>query len=197
MPPAYAGGVIGSVAVAAPALEAGMSGSGFLTGLASGVRQIAAYAGRGVLAAGGTIGSIIVGALIPSNLGQDGCHGGDLIGCGFTSDGPEAVGTPGFPGNASSAGDGVYLNERIGDSEPTLIQENPHNLVPTQTKAEMSGSQIKRLTKNMQQNGYDQSKPVDAWRNPHTGRLEIQDGHHRTGAAKKAGLTEIPVQVWE
>ncbi len=77
------------------------------------------------------------------------------------------------------------------------VQENPHNLIPTQTKSEMSGSQIRRLTKNMKQNGFDQSKPVDAWRNPQTGRLEIQDGHHRTEAAKKAGLDEIPVQVWE
>ncbi|TRY10195.1 hypothetical protein FN961_25470 [Shewanella hanedai] len=44
---------------------------------------------------------------------------------------------------------------------------------------------------------YDQSQPVDAWRNPNTGRLEVQDGHHRTEAAKKAGLDKIPVQVWE
>ncbi len=49
----------------------------------------------------------------------------------------------------------------------------------------------------MKQNGFDQSKPVDAWRNPNTGRLEIQDGHHRTAAAKKASLDKIPVQVWE
>lgn len=83
------------------------------------------------------------------------------------------------------------------DLKPTLIQENPRNLIPTQTKAEMSGSQVKRLTKDMKQNGYDQSKPVDAWRNPETGRLEIQDGHHRTEAAKNAGLDKIPVQVRE
>ena len=57
--------------------------------------------------------------------------------------------------------------------KPTLIQEAPGNLIPTQTKSEMSGSQVKRLTKDMKQNGYDQSKPVDAWRNPDTGRLEI------------------------
>lgn len=78
---------------------------------------------------------------------------------------------------------------------PKLIQENPRNLIPIQTKSEMSGSQVKRLTKDMKQNGFDQSKPVDAWRNPNTGRLEIQDGHHRTEAAKKAGLDKIPVQV--
>ncbi len=80
---------------------------------------------------------------------------------------------------------------------PKLLQENPRNLIPTQTRSEMSGSQVKRLTKDMKQNGFDLGKPVDAWRNPSTGRLEIQDGHHRTEAARKAGLGKIPVQVWE
>lgn len=96
--------------------------------------------------------------------------------------------------------------ERLSDTKvvksvdklnPKLTHENPRNLIPTQTKSEISGSQVKRLTKDMKQNGFDQSKPVDAWRNPNTGRLEIQDGHHRTEAAKKAGLDKIPVQVWE
>ncbi len=81
--------------------------------------------------------------------------------------------------------------------KPTLTQESPHNLTSTQSKAEMSGSQTKRLAKDMKQNGFDQSKPVDVWRNPNTGRLEIQDGHHRTEAAKRAGLDKIPVRVWE
>ena len=80
---------------------------------------------------------------------------------------------------------------------PKLIHEDPRNLIPVQTKSEMSGSQIKRLAKDMEKNGFDPSKPVDAWRNPSTGRLEIQDGHHRTEAAKKAGLDKIPVEVWE
>ncbi|MDH4871672.1 ParB/Srx family N-terminal domain-containing protein [Pseudomonas sp. BN515] len=37
---------------------------------------------------------------------------------------------------------------------------------------------------------------MDAWKGP-DGRLEIQDGHHRTEAAKKAGLESIPVRIWE
>jgi len=57
------------------------------------------------------------------------------------------------------------------------------NLIPTQTKSEMSGSQVKRMAADMRRNGYDQSKPVDAIRNER-GRLEIQDGHHGTEAAK-------------
>lgn len=80
---------------------------------------------------------------------------------------------------------------------PKLVMEDPKNLIPTQAKSEMTGSQVKRLTKDMKQNGFDLNKPVDVWRNPHSGRLEIQDGHHRTEAAIKAGLDQIPVQVWE
>ena len=81
--------------------------------------------------------------------------------------------------------------------KPTISMQNPKNLIPTQTKSEMSGSQVKRLTKNMKENGFDESKPVSTWRNPSTGRLEIQDGHHRTAAAIKADLNEIPVEIWE
>jgi hypothetical protein len=81
--------------------------------------------------------------------------------------------------------------------KPRLTYENPSNLIPTQTKSEMSGSQIKRLAKSMEKNGFNPSYPVDAWRNPSTGRLEIQDGHHRAQAAIKAGIEKIPVEVWE
>ena len=77
-----------------------------------------------------------------------------------------------------------------------IKQLNPKNLISTQTRSEMSGSQIKRLEKDMRVNGFDQSKPVDAVRRS-DGRLEIQDGHHRVEAAKRAGIDQIPVQIWE
>jgi len=48
----------------------------------------------------------------------------------------------------------------------------------------------------MLKNGLDENWPVDAWRNLVTGRLELQDGHHRTEAAKRAGIDKIPVNVW-
>jgi RHS repeat-associated protein len=80
--------------------------------------------------------------------------------------------------------------------EPKVVQTNPRNLIPTQTRNEMSGSQVKRLAKDMKQRGYDQSKPVDAIRR-NDGRLEIQDGHHRTEAAKRAGIEQIPVRIHE
>lgn len=37
---------------------------------------------------------------------------------------------------------------------------------------------------------------VDVWQNPNVGRLEVQDGYHRTEAAKRAGLNKIPVNTW-
>jgi hypothetical protein len=81
-------------------------------------------------------------------------------------------------------------------STPEITQINPRNLIPTQTRNEMSSSQIKRLTKSMEKNGFDQDQPVDVWQRP-DGRLEIQDGHHRTEAAKQSGLDTIPVRIWE
>ena len=105
--------------------------------------------------------------------------------------GKSATRAAGKLGNSAKAGGGAK------DLKPTLVEENPRNLIPTQTKSEMSGSKVKRLAKDMKQNGFDQSKPVDAWRNPNTRRLQIQDGHHRTKAAKEAGLDKIPVKVWE
>jgi RHS repeat-associated protein len=87
--------------------------------------------------------------------------------------------------------------ERAGAAivQRTILQ-SPRNLIPTQSKSQMSGSQIKRIAKDMKQNGYS-GDPVDVSVNPATGRLEIQDGHHRTAAAVKAGINQIPVRVTE
>ena len=77
---------------------------------------------------------------------------------------------------------------------------DPKNLVSTQSKSEMSSSQVKKLTKNMEKNGFVQKAgddPVSAVKNPATGKLELQDGHHRTAAATKAKVDKIPVEVWE
>ncbi|GAW86333.1 hypothetical protein bplSymb_SCF02404P010 [Bathymodiolus platifrons methanotrophic gill symbiont] len=84
----------------------------------------------------------------------------------------------------------------LNASKKGLTQQiNPKNLIPTQTRNEISGSQVKRLTKDMKKNGFDQTKPVYVARNQN-GRLEILDGHHRTEAARKAGLNKIPVRIW-
>jgi len=87
--------------------------------------------------------------------------------------------------------------DKLSDGVKTNIEQvNPRNLIPTQTRQEMSGSEVKRLTKDMEKNGFNQSKPIDAMKRP-DGRLEIQDGHHRTEAAIKAGLEKVPVRISE
>jgi hypothetical protein len=96
---------------------------------------------------------------------------------------------------SSSVGNGYGVAKKV-PTDPPIQQMNPKNLIPTQTKNEISGSQVKRLKKDMQKNGFDQSEPIDVVKNAR-GRLEIEDGHHRTEAAIKAGLDKVPVRVWE
>jgi ParB-like nuclease domain len=57
----------------------------------------------------------------------------------------------------------------------------------------MTGSQVKRLSRDMRANGYNPDFPVTAAEVD--GRLILMDGHHRTDAAIRAGLSEIPVRV--
>jgi filamentous hemagglutinin len=57
----------------------------------------------------------------------------------------------------------------------------------------MFGSQVKRLRRDMQQRGFDPSKPIDVA--DVDGRLVILDGHHRARAAAQAGIREVPVRV--
>lgn len=70
---------------------------------------------------------------------------------------------------------------------------NPRNLRPIQGPAEMTGSQVKRLSRDMRENGYNADFPITAA--DVDGRLIIMDGHHRTEAAIRAGLSEVPVRV--
>jgi RHS repeat-associated protein len=80
-------------------------------------------------------------------------------------------------------------------AKPIIKRVYPKNLIPTQSKNEMSGSVVKRLKKDMQKNGYDETKPVVA-RQRADGRLEIEDGHHRARAASEAGIESIPVEIY-
>lgn len=54
----------------------------------------------------------------------------------------------------------------------------------------MSGSQVKRLTRDMKANGYKNDELVDAA--IVNGKIIIIDGHHRAEAASKAGVKDIP-----
>ena len=84
----------------------------------------------------------------------------------------------------------------IAKGGSALIQTSPKNLISQQTKNEMSGSQVKRLTKDMKVNGFDQSKPISGVVNGN-GRIVISDGHHRTESAIKAGIEKVPVEVYK
>lgn len=84
------------------------------------------------------------------------------------------------------------------DEEPPVTYTSPRNLNPTQSRNEMSGSQINKMAKDMKENGYDIDKygPIQVSRVPGSNRLEIFDGHHRAAAAVKAGINNVPVQIW-
>ena len=70
---------------------------------------------------------------------------------------------------------------------------DPKSLIGRQGRDEMSGSQVNQLAKNMKTSGYDANYPIDAANVE--GKLIILDGHHRTKAAIKAGIKEVPVNV--
>ncbi|MVF14715.1 hypothetical protein FT643_21490 [Ketobacter sp. MCCC 1A13808] len=57
----------------------------------------------------------------------------------------------------------------------------------------MSSSRVKKLRRNMRENGYDQTKPVEVA--DVDGKMIILDGHHRTQGAIGAGIKEIPENI--
>jgi RHS repeat-associated protein len=73
----------------------------------------------------------------------------------------------------------------------TATTSNVNSLVSRQGPSEMSGSKIKSLAKDMQENGFDKSKAIDVVNV--NGKLIIIDGHHRAEAAKRAGIKEVPI----
>jgi RHS repeat-associated protein len=100
-------------------------------------------------------------------------------------------------GGAAAKGVGIAAKEAaaVSKAESSIVQVNPKNLIPTQAKSEMTGSQINKLAKDMQKNGFDQTKPISGQTNAR-GRIEIVDGHHRAAAAIKAGIEKVPVDVY-
>ncbi|WES88276.1 ParB/RepB/Spo0J family partition protein [Dickeya fangzhongdai] len=77
----------------------------------------------------------------------------------------------------------------------TTKNVDPSILISRQNKNEMSGSQVKRLVKDMKENGFDANEPVDVA--IVNGKAIIIDGHHRAEAAAKAGIKDIPVRIHE
>lgn len=82
-------------------------------------------------------------------------------------------------------------------AEANAAQEtaNPRNLVSRQGPDEMSGNKIKKYTKDMKENGFDAEQPIEVVK--HDGQTIIKDGHHRTEAAKRAGIPEVPIKTIE
>lgn len=78
-----------------------------------------------------------------------------------------------------------------GEGVATRLYTDPRNLIPTERP---SGSVVKRLSRDMKENGYNENYPISATRNARN-RLEIQDGHHRRDAAIRAGISKVPVEV--
>ncbi len=80
-------------------------------------------------------------------------------------------------------GDATY-----GETVPTKVSdlktEEPFStLFPIREKT------VEAIAEDMRAHGYDRAKPVTVW----AGRGVVIDGHTRLAAAKRAGLTEIPV----
>jgi hypothetical protein len=80
-------------------------------------------------------------------------------------------------------------------SEQIVEKVDPRNLVSRQGPSEMTGNKVKRLTKDMKENGFNPEHPIEAAEV--NGKRIIIDGHHRTEAAKKAGIPEVPVKKVE
>lgn len=82
---------------------------------------------------------------------------------------------------------------KVNANQVVTKNVNPSSLISRQNSNEMSGSQVKRIAKDMKANGYKIDEPVDVA--IVNGKMIIIDGHHRAEAAKKAGIKDIPVRV--
>ncbi|EJD6540967.1 VENN motif pre-toxin domain-containing protein, partial [Providencia rettgeri] len=105
----------------------------------------------------------------------------------------------------AAAGIGAGIGSGKGNNntskEPQTSQPNqqqyknvsPSTLIGRQDNTEMSGSQVKRLVKDMKANGFNKDEPIDVA--VVNGKMIIIDGHHRAEAARKAGIKDIPVRI--
>lgn len=95
---------------------------------------------------------------------------------------------------AALPGRQAALQESLSEAvEATAKKIDPRTLIGRQGKDEISGSQVKRLTKDMKANGYDTNHSIEVANVD--GKLIILDGHHRAQAAVRAGIKDVPVNV--
>lgn len=93
-------------------------------------------------------------------------------------------------------GSGKVKNKPESNTNQVITKNIDPNIlisISRQNKNEMSGSQVKRLVKDMKANGFDVNEPIDAA--IVNGKVIIIDGHHRAEAAAKAGIKGIPVRI--
>lgn len=81
----------------------------------------------------------------------------------------------------------------ISNTEQAIKNVDPKSLISRQNSNEISGSDIKRLVKDMKANGFDTTQPIDVA--IVNGKMIIIDGHHRAAAAVKAGIKDIPIRI--
>ncbi|YBU96764.1 ParB N-terminal domain-containing protein [Dickeya fangzhongdai] len=121
-------------------------------------------------------------------------HRAQLLG-GSEDTSTEIANIMGHAGIASAAGIAGGVSKAGSNSVNATAQVvtknmDPGTLISRQNKNEMSGSQVKRLVKDMKANGFDVNEPVDVA--IVNGKAIIIDGHHRAEAAVKAGIKDIP-----
>ncbi|MGJ3355381.1 VENN motif pre-toxin domain-containing protein [Providencia sp. Je.9.19] len=99
-------------------------------------------------------------------------------------------------GIGSGKGGSKNTNKDPQTSQPNQQQYknvSPSTLIGRQDNTEMSGSQVKRLVKDMKANGFNKDEPIDVA--VVNGKMIIIDGHHRAEAARKAGIKDIPIRI--
>ncbi|MBK4723851.1 hemagglutinin repeat-containing protein [Pantoea agglomerans] len=106
-----------------------------------------------------------------------------------------SIAQAGAAGAAGIVGGTGKVRNKPESSTNQVITKNidPNILISRQNKNEMSGSQVKRLVKDMKTNGFDVNEPIDAA--IVNGKVIIIDGHHRAEAAAKAGIKDVPVRI--
>ena len=96
---------------------------------------------------------------------------------------------PAPTGSKSAQQTETETEQQVAESTPTT-NVSPSELVSRQGQSEMTGNKVKRLKKKMEQEGYDSDYPVEYAEVD--GKKILIDGHHRTAAARKARIKEIP-----
>ncbi len=105
--------------------------------------------------------------------------------------------TPGFS-EAGAAKKGLSVTKKalskVDEVGPTLTA-SPKNLLRTQSLAEDSAYNIKKIKKSMKEKGFDPDYPIDVM--DIDGNYYIINGHHRARAAGSLKIDKVPIRIVE